>query len=92
MKRLYLIEAIHELVHAQQFHRLVRKNNWSLPRAGDEHSYINRYDVLQYDKNEIAAEGLALRRAERFLGKIPRNEKEGSLEYIQEYRDNLGKW
>jgi hypothetical protein len=56
----YLIEALHEFVHAQQFNRLLRKYNGNINQAYNEALYISHYDVLQYDKNEIIAEGLAL--------------------------------
>jgi hypothetical protein len=85
----YLMEAIHELVHAQQFNRLLRKKNWNLQGAKNEAEYINLFDTLQYDKNEIVAEGLALRRAEKYLGKIPENERLESIKYVKEYRDGL---
>jgi hypothetical protein len=83
----YLMEAIHEIVHAQQFDRVLRRNNENISLARDEH--FDRYNFTQYDKNEIMAEGMALRRAEKYLGNVPAAEKDAALKYVNEYRKSL---
>ncbi|MDX1990796.1 MAG: hypothetical protein SF029_00305 [bacterium] len=88
-----LIAVIHEIVHAQQYHRR-RQLQWNGDNLsamfdtfyGELYNFEKRSGRYNYARDEVIAEAVALRRVGRFLGTITPQQSAESLQYIAYYR------
>jgi hypothetical protein len=80
-----ILEAAHELVHAQQFHRLLHRYGGNIQDAWDEFSSYP-FGSMQYALDEVVAERVALQRVERYLGSLPPQQRAVATRYIQSWR------
>lgn len=81
-----LIDASHELVHAQQYNKLLNSFGGKVKVAREEF-FENRYfGSWQYAKGEVVAERLARHRVRSYLGGLSPQQETSSARYIASWR------
>ncbi|GIW80239.1 MAG: hypothetical protein KatS3mg105_2046 [Gemmatales bacterium] len=77
-----ILEATHELIHAQRYNNVLRGRGGNFVQAYNDYFLAKPFGSDLYALEEVTTEFLALRRVENYLGGLSPQQRGASIRYV----------